>query len=133
RNQEIWRDQAGFRGIVLMSSDPLIWERWGRRGADAGDRGIRAVMSFASVKPLPAQADASYRRVIERSDAMTDTNTDTQTDPRDKHPEGGFPAQEQEQPGLTDETRPEPDHGEDSYVGAGRLEGRKALITGGDS
>ena len=64
---------------------------------------------------------------------MTDSNADTQTDPRDKHPEGGFPDQEQEQPGLTDETRPEPDHGEDSYVGAGRLEGRKALITGGDS
>ena len=59
--------------------------------------------------------------------------TDTKSDPRDKHPEGGFPAQEQEQPGLTDETMPEPDHGENSYAGAGRLEGRKALITGGDS
>ncbi|MGN8553892.1 UNVERIFIED_CONTAM: SDR family oxidoreductase [Microbacterium sp. SLM126] len=59
--------------------------------------------------------------------------TDTQIDPRDKHPEGGFPAQEQEQPGLTDQTRPEPDHGEESYVGAGRLAGRRALITGGDS
>ena len=59
--------------------------------------------------------------------------TETQTDPRHKHPEGGFPAQEQEQPGLTDETRPHPDHGEDSYVGAGRLTGRRALITGGDS
>lgn len=59
--------------------------------------------------------------------------TDTQQDPRDKHDEGGFPAQEQEQPGLTDETMPEPDHGEDSYVGSGRLTGRRALITGGDS
>ena len=59
--------------------------------------------------------------------------TDTQTDPRDKHPDGGFPAQQQEQPGLTDETRPEPDHGEDSYRGAERLTGRRALITGGDS
>lgn len=54
-------------------------------------------------------------------------------DPRTKHPEGGFPAQEQEQPGLTDETMPEPDHGETSYTGSGRLEGRRALITGGDS
>ncbi|WP_169581796.1 MULTISPECIES: SDR family oxidoreductase [Microbacterium] len=59
--------------------------------------------------------------------------TDTQTDPRDKYPEGGFPPQEQEQPGLTGKTRPAPDHGEDSYVGAGRLTGRRALITGGDS
>ena len=55
------------------------------------------------------------------------------TDPRDKHPAGGFPDQEQEQPGLTGDTRPEPDHGERSYAGAGRLTGRRALITGGDS
>lgn len=59
--------------------------------------------------------------------------SETKTDPRDKHAEGGFPDQQQEQPGLTDEMTPEPDHGEDSYVGAGRLTGRKALITGGDS
>lgn len=45
----------------------------------------------------------------------------------------GFPAQQQEPPGLTGPMRPQPDHGEDSYVGAGRLEGRKALVTGGDS
>ena len=58
---------------------------------------------------------------------------DTQVDPRDKHPEGGFPDQQQEQPGLTAETKPQPDHGEKTYVGAGRLTGRRALITGGDS
>lgn len=45
----------------------------------------------------------------------------------------GFPAQQQEPPGLTGPMRPQPDHGEDSYVGAGRLEGRQALVTGGDS
>ena len=45
----------------------------------------------------------------------------------------GFPAQQQDPPGLTGPMRPQPDHGEDSYVGAGRLEGRKALVTGGDS
>jgi NAD(P)-dependent dehydrogenase (short-subunit alcohol dehydrogenase family) len=55
-----------------------------------------------------------------------------QTDPRDKHPDA-FPAQVQEQPGKTDDVRQEPDHGEDSYRGSGRLEGRRALITGGDS
>ncbi|BDV29623.1 SDR family oxidoreductase [Microbacterium terricola] len=54
-------------------------------------------------------------------------------DPRSAHPEGGFPDQSQEQPGITDETTPRPDHGEDSYRGSGRLEGRRALITGGDS
>jgi len=45
----------------------------------------------------------------------------------------GFPAQQQTPPGLTDEMRPRPDHGEDSYVGTDRLVGRRALITGGDS
>jgi NAD(P)-dependent dehydrogenase (short-subunit alcohol dehydrogenase family) len=44
-----------------------------------------------------------------------------------------FPAQQQTPPGLTSEMTPEPDHGEESYVGHGRLEGQVALITGGDS
>jgi hypothetical protein len=44
-----------------------------------------------------------------------------------------FPPQGQEQPGTIAETTPDPDHGEDSYVGAERLTGRRALITGGDS
>lgn len=55
------------------------------------------------------------------------------TDPTTAHHADGFPAQEQEQPGLTDETRPEPDHGERTYRGALRLSERRALITGGDS
>ena len=54
-------------------------------------------------------------------------------DPRTRYHAGGFPEQKQEQPGLTDATEPRPDHGESSYVGSGRLEGRRALITGGDS
>lgn len=45
----------------------------------------------------------------------------------------GFPAQQQEPPGLTQEMEPVPDHGETSYRGSGKLNGRKALITGGDS
>ncbi|MFC5728538.1 MULTISPECIES: SDR family oxidoreductase [Nocardioides] len=44
-----------------------------------------------------------------------------------------FPAQQQTPPGLTDEMTPVPDHGEESYVGHGRLEGQVALVTGGDS
>lgn len=55
------------------------------------------------------------------------------TDPTTAHHDEGFPKQVQDQPGLTDETTPTPDHGEESYVGSGRLEGRRALISGGDS
>ena len=47
--------------------------------------------------------------------------------------EKAFPAQQQEPPGLTGPMEPAPDHGEESYRGSGRLEGRRALVTGGDS
>src|ERR687885_264154 len=43
------------------------------------------------------------------------------------------PAQQQQAPGTTGEMTPQPDHGEQSYVGHGRLEGKKAIITGADS
>src|SRR3978361_947582 len=43
------------------------------------------------------------------------------------------PAQQQQPPGTTADMDPKPDHGEQSYVGHGRLEGKKAVITGADS
>ncbi|MFC7819582.1 SDR family oxidoreductase [Streptomyces sp. NPDC057367] len=43
------------------------------------------------------------------------------------------PRQQQVPPGVTTEMVPEPDHGEDSYRGSGRLTGKAAVITGGDS
>jgi NAD(P)-dependent dehydrogenase (short-subunit alcohol dehydrogenase family) len=54
-------------------------------------------------------------------------------DPRSIHRPDGFPSQDQDQPGHTTDTAPEPDHGEQSYTGSGKLTGRRALITGGDS
>ncbi len=54
-------------------------------------------------------------------------------DPQDKYPRPPFPNQRQPFPGLASKMDPLPDHGEKSYVGSGRLAGRKALITGGDS
>lgn len=59
--------------------------------------------------------------------------SDRNEDPTTAHHDGGFPRQEQDQPGLTDDTTPEPDHGEKTYRGSGKLEGKRALITGGDS
>jgi NAD(P)-dependent dehydrogenase (short-subunit alcohol dehydrogenase family) len=55
------------------------------------------------------------------------------SDPISKFPKPPFPEQHQPWPGLVSKMQPRPDHGEASYVGAGRLKGRKALITGGDS
>ncbi|GAC1415109.1 MAG: SDR family oxidoreductase [Novosphingobium sp.] len=54
-------------------------------------------------------------------------------DPRSKHPAPPFKRQHQPWPGLAGQMEPRPDHGEASYKGSGRLLGRKALITGGDS
>lgn len=48
-------------------------------------------------------------------------------------PKPPFPEQPQEPPGLESRMQPRPDFGESSYVGAGRLDGKVALITGGDS
>ena len=53
--------------------------------------------------------------------------------PVTKYYTGGFPEQEQDQPGLTGKTDPRPDHGEETYAGTGKLLGKRALITGGDS
>ncbi|MBP1804432.1 SDR family oxidoreductase [Rubellimicrobium aerolatum] len=54
-------------------------------------------------------------------------------DPREQYPKPPFPEQPQPVPGLAREMTPKPDHGETSYKGSGKLVGRKALITGGDS
>ena len=44
-----------------------------------------------------------------------------------------LPEQQQPVPGSTEAMSPRPDHGEESYKGSGRLKGKKAVITGGDS
>lgn len=54
-------------------------------------------------------------------------------DPRSKHPRPPQPEQRQDIPGRTSEMSPQPDHGEHSYEGSGRLQDCAAIITGADS
>lgn len=54
-------------------------------------------------------------------------------DPRQKFYSDDFPDQEQDTPALQHKMTPKPDCGEDSYKGNNKLEGRNALVTGGDS
>jgi NAD(P)-dependent dehydrogenase (short-subunit alcohol dehydrogenase family) len=54
-------------------------------------------------------------------------------DPKELEPKPPFPEQEQEPVGLESEMQPRPDYGEESYRGSGKLEGKAAVITGGDS
>ncbi|MCP1912946.1 NAD(P)-dependent dehydrogenase (short-subunit alcohol dehydrogenase family) [Bradyrhizobium sp. USDA 4518] len=50
-----------------------------------------------------------------------------------EYPKPPFPSQRQPMPGSTGKMDPRPDHGETSYKGSGRLQGKCAIITGGDS
>ncbi|MGE4045852.1 MAG: SDR family oxidoreductase [Acetobacteraceae bacterium] len=66
-------------------------------------------------------------------DAEPAVAADMPQDPTTKYPQPPFKQQSQPWPGLAGRMDPKPDHGETSYRGSGRLRGRKALITGGDS
>lgn len=59
--------------------------------------------------------------------------SDVLVDPREEYYHDDYPEQHQPAPGLEQRMDPKPDAGEESYRGHGRLEGRRALITGGDS
>ncbi|RYZ51805.1 MAG: SDR family oxidoreductase [Sphingobacteriales bacterium] len=63
---------------------------------------------------------------------MAENNSSMQH-PGEQYPKPPFPKQEQEMPGLESRMDPRPDHGEKTYKGTGKLAGRKAIITGGDS
>ena len=54
-------------------------------------------------------------------------------DPKEKGPKPEFPQKEIDIPGHESEMNPKADHGEQSYKGSGKLTGKKAIITGGDS
>lgn len=64
--------------------------------------------------------------------AMTDAPAPLEN-PLTRYPRVEPPVQHQPEPGVQSEMTPVPDLGEESYRGGGRLTGRKALITGGDS
>ncbi len=54
-------------------------------------------------------------------------------DPKTAHPTPPFDQDKVAVPGHTGEMDPKPDHGEESYKGSGKLEGKEAIITGADS
>ncbi|MFP5438989.1 MAG: SDR family oxidoreductase [Bacteroidia bacterium] len=83
---------------------------------------IGAVLATTVVSPAIASGlDNNY------------TPSNTMEDPTTKYVRPPFKPQTQTWPGLASKMDPRPDHGEKSYKGSGRLKGRKALITGGDS
>ena len=87
--------------------------------------GIGAGLATLAISPVLAGT--------EKSKTMTTTKDLPLEDPTTKYPKPPFQGQTQPWPGLASKMQPQPDHGEKSYKGSGRLQGRKALITGGDS
>ena len=85
--------------------------------------GMGAVLATASINPILAGALHTDPFYIPNGSE----------DPTTKYPRPPFKEQSQPWPGLVSKMDPRPDHGEKSYKGTGRLKGRKALITGGDS
>jgi len=85
-------------------------------------------IAVASAAAGPASSEPKDQQKITSS-----TTEATMQDPRIKYPKPPFKQQTQPWPGLASKMDPRPDHGESSYRGSGRLAGRKALITGGDS
>jgi NAD(P)-dependent dehydrogenase (short-subunit alcohol dehydrogenase family) len=82
----------------------------------------------------PCSEISRRRKTMSRLDASKpDVSAEPLTDPTTKFPKPPFNRQSQPWPGLASQMDPRPDHGETSYRGSGRLLGRKALITGGDS
>ena len=105
-----------------MTSD----EHFPSRRAMVGVGGLGLVAATA-----PAFAQSSKERTFSKLD---ETQTaEALQDPRTKYPKPPFRRQEQPWQGLASQMDPRPDHGETSYRGSGRLAGRKALVTGGDS
>ena len=78
------------------------------------------------------QVDETDRRAREEKSFAPKSEGAMQAGAR-RYPEPPFPKQQQPWPGLAGKMTPRPDHGEKSYRGSGRLRGRLALITGGDS
>lgn len=97
----------------------------------------KSVSRRALVSQLGAGiAGAAMTGVLPVAEAQSNSNTATVApfvDPTTKYPKPPYDTTQQPWPGLASKMQPPPDHGETSYKGSGRLMGRKALITGGDS
>ncbi len=76
---------------------------------------------------------AAGSAALGQSDPTTMKTAQPIEDPTTKYPKPPYTSPFQPWPGLASKMDPPPDHGEKSYKGSGRLAGRKALITGGDS
>ena len=109
---------------------------WARRLSPRRSTGFRNVGKIADYtkdnRRFSRHRPRSRCGLIARA-KETDNGIEELQNPVDKYPKPPYKKQSQPWPGLASKMDPPPDHGETSYKGSGRLAGRKALITGGDS
>ena len=113
-------------GIVLRMKENSSSGASRRAFVGTVGTGIAATVA-ASIRPAAAQNTQAGLQAPQAASPAT------LRDPVSAYTSGPFPEQSQPWPGLASRMTPRPDHGEASYRGSGRLAGRKALITGGDS
>src|ERR1700722_333328 len=104
-------------------------------GDAAPTRRARAQTTTAQVAAQqPPRPKQSARPEQSASELSASEQSAGRVNPVPEYPRPPFPEQrKQDPPGLASLMDPRRDHGESSYQGSGRLRGRKALITGGDS
>jgi NAD(P)-dependent dehydrogenase (short-subunit alcohol dehydrogenase family) len=90
--------------------------------------GLVAAPLLMALSGAPTQASQNIPPTVTPKDGSSPLQN-----PLTKYPGPPFKPQRQDPPGLALKMDPQPDHGEKSYKGSGKLAGRKALITGGDS
>ena len=93
----------------------------------------RRVVGAVGIGMAVSAAAPAFAQNRDQSTSTNRSREPVMDDPRSKYPKPPFKQQTQPWPGLARDMDPKPDHGETSYRGAGRLAGRKALVTGGDS
>src|SRR5207237_6295853 len=85
------------------------------------------------VRDRRSSRNPAFRGPVRIREPPNGTRPMRDDDPKEAGAKPPFKPQQQEPPGETSEMEPRPDHGEHSYKGSGKLEGRAALITGADS
>jgi NAD(P)-dependent dehydrogenase (short-subunit alcohol dehydrogenase family) len=121
-------EQTSFR---MVRGKPALFRHTAllRQAPEMDNTTRRQVMTAAALGAAAAAVSVPTAAVA----ASGSQSRGGKKDPRTKYPKPPFKPQSQAWPGLAGQMDPRPDHGETSYVGSGRLAGRKALITGGDS
>jgi hypothetical protein len=129
---------SGMTPFPRAAQDRPPQQRWKRQECRMSDRLVSSKMDLFSRRQVVRGLGAGLANVVAapafaQNTTQISQRTETMQDPVGKYPKPPFKRQSQPWPGLASKMDPKPDHGETSYKGSGRLAGRKALITGGDS